>query len=47
VIYDDTPSTDATKPLIAFVDFGADQESSSGTFAIAWNASGIVRITAA
>jgi hypothetical protein len=47
VIYDDTPSTDATKPLIAYVDFGGDQVSTAGAFGITWDASGIVRITAA
>jgi hypothetical protein len=47
VIYDDTPATDATKPLIAFVDFGGDQVSTAGAFTITWDASGIVRITAA
>ena len=47
VIYDDTPATDATKPLIAYVDFGADQSDSSGTFTITWDATGIATITAA
>lgn len=47
VIYDDTPATDATKPLIAYVDFGADVTSSSGDFTIAWDSAGIVTITVA
>ena len=34
-----------TSPLICWVDFGSDQSSSSGTFQINWNASGIVEIT--
>lgn len=42
VIYDDTPSTNATKPLIAYVDFGADRTSSAGLFRIAWHANGII-----
>ena len=32
VIYDATPATDATRPLISLVDFGSDQTVSSGTF---------------
>lgn len=35
----------ATSPLICWVDFGSDQSSSSGTFEIQWNASGIVEIS--
>lgn len=46
VIYDDTPATAATKPLIGYVDFGSDQSSSAGTFSIVWNASGIFTTTA-
>lgn len=34
----------ATSPLICWVDFGSDQSSSSGTFEIQWNASGIGEI---
>ena len=41
VIYDSTPATDATRPLIAYVDFGADVVSSGGTFQITWDATGI------
>lgn len=47
VVYDDTPATAATKPLIGFVDFGSDQSSSSGNFTITWDATGIVRVTVA
>ena len=46
VIYDATPGTNATRPLIAYVDFGSDQSTSSTTFEIVWNASGILEITA-
>ena len=46
VIYDSTPATDATRPLLAYVDFGADVISTGGTFLITWNASGIFTITA-
>jgi hypothetical protein len=45
VVYDDSPSTNSTKPLIGFVDFGSDQSSSSGNFTITWDTTGIVRIT--
>ncbi len=47
VVYDDSPATNATKPLIGYVDFGSDQSSSSGNFTITWDATGIVRITIA
>ena len=47
MIYDSTPATDATRPLIAYVDFGVDVISSSGTFLLVWDALGIVTITAA
>lgn len=47
VIYDSTPATDATRPLIAYVDFGADVVSSSGTFTIAWDSAGILTVTVA
>lgn len=47
VVYDATPATDAAKPLIGFVDFGADQSSSNGNFTITWDSTGIVRVTVA
>lgn len=47
VIYSDTPATAATKPLLGYVDFSSDQSSTSGTFTITWDATGIVRITVA
>lgn len=46
VVYDSTPSTDATRPLICYIDFGADVSSSGGTFQITWDSSGIATITA-
>lgn len=45
IIYDSTPGTAATNPLIAYVDFGADVISTAGTFLIQWNAAGIGTIT--
>lgn len=45
VIYDRTPGTDATRPLIAFVDFGADVSVTAGTLTVTWNAAGIATVT--
>lgn len=47
VVYDATPGTAATNPLIGYVDFGADQSSSNGNFTITWDSTGIVRMTVA
>lgn len=47
VIYDATPATDATRPLIAYVDFGADSSASGAPFTITWDAAGIATFTAA
>ncbi len=47
VVYDATPATNATRPLIGFVDFGSDQSSSNGNFTITWDSTGIVRVTVA
>ena len=47
VVYDSTPGTDATRPLICYVDFGADVVSSGGSFTIAWDVAGIVSVTVA
>ncbi|MDI9914359.1 hypothetical protein [Rhodococcus sp. IEGM 1379] len=47
VIYNSSPGTDATRPLIAYVDFGADVSTTAGTFTITWDAAGICTLTAA
>lgn len=47
VIYDSTPATDATRPLICYIDFGADVSSSGAAFNITFDAAGILTITAA
>ncbi len=47
VIYDATPATDATRPLLGYIDFGADVISTAGTFQITWDAAGIFTITPA
>ena len=47
VVYDSTPATDATRPLLCYVDFGADVTSSGGAFDIVWDAAGIATVTVA
>lgn len=47
VLYDDTPSTDATKPLIGYVDFGADVSTTAGVFTSVWDSAGIIGFTTA
>lgn len=47
VVYDSTPATDATRPLLAYVDFGADVSVTAATFTITWAAGGILTLTAA
>lgn len=47
VVYNDSGASNATKPLIGFVDFGSDQSSTNGNFTITWDSTGIVRITVA
>jgi hypothetical protein len=47
VIYDDTPATSETKPLLGYVDFGQNESTTNGTFTIAWNSGGILTITPA
>lgn len=45
VIYDATPATDATRPLIAFIDFGGTVSVTGGTYTLQFNAAGIATIT--
>lgn len=45
VIYDSSPAGASTRPLIIWIDFGADASSSAGTFSIVFNASGIGTVT--
>jgi hypothetical protein len=45
VVYDSSPATDATRPLICYEQSDVDIVSTGGTFQIVWNASGIVSIT--
>lgn len=47
VLYDSTPGTAATNPLIWFWDIGADNSPAGVDFQLQWNASGIFTITPA
>lgn len=47
VVYDSSPASDATRPLIGYIDFGADVVSTGGTFAITFDAAGIFSVTVA
>jgi len=47
VIYDSTPASDAARPLICYIDFGADVVSSGGTFTITFDTLGIWTMTVA
>jgi hypothetical protein len=47
VIYDDSPATAATKPLIGYLDMVSDQSSTAGNLTITWDATGIARFTVA
>lgn len=44
-IYDASPGSDATRPLIGYEQNDADITGGGGTLTIVWNASGIVEIT--
>lgn len=46
-VYDSSPATNATRPLIGYQQSDADISSSGGNFDIVWNAAGIVEITVA
>lgn len=44
VLYGSSGLGAASDPLIAYIDFGADQTSSNGGFDITWNAEGILNL---
>ncbi len=45
LIYDSTPGTSSTNPVIGYVDFGGTVSSSGGTFTLTINGSGLLTIT--
>lgn len=45
VVYDASPASDATRPLICYQQSDGDISSTAGTFTVQWHASGIVEIT--
>jgi hypothetical protein len=45
IIYDSTPASNATRPLIGYVDFGVDMSSSAGTFTVVVDSAGHGSIT--
>ncbi len=47
VFYDRTPGSDATRPVISYVDFGENKSASSGPFTLTLDANGIFSITVA
>jgi hypothetical protein len=47
VVYDSTPGTDATRPLLMYVDFGTDVSTTSGTLSITWDSAGLASVTVA
>jgi hypothetical protein len=47
IVYDSTPGTDATRPLLMYLDFGADVSTTSGTLSITWDAAGLTSVTVA
>lgn len=47
IVYDSTPGTDATRPLLMYVDFGADVSTTSGTLTLTWDAAGLCTVTVA
>jgi len=47
IIYDYTGGTAGTNALVAYIDFGEDKSSESGTFQLTLNASGLFTITVA
>lgn len=45
LIYDATPGSNATNPVIGYIDFGGNQSTSSGTFTLTINAAGLLTLT--
>lgn len=47
VVYDSTPGTDATRPVMVYIDFGADVPVTAGTLSLTWDAAGICSVVVA
>jgi hypothetical protein len=47
VVYDATPGSNATRPLIVLVDFDATMSSNAGVLSVNWDAAGIATVTVA
>lgn len=47
VLYDSSPGTDATRPLVGYVDFGEDRSVTAADFDVTWHANGIATVTVA
>lgn len=45
LIYDSTPGSNSTNPVLAYVDFGGNVSSAGGTYTLTINASGLLTIT--
>jgi hypothetical protein len=45
VVYDSSPAGDSTRPLLGYVDFGADVSVVAGAFTVAWDPTGIFTFT--
>lgn len=46
IVYDSTPGSAATDPLLAYINFGADQDPAGLPFAIQWASTGVFYIQA-
>lgn len=45
VLYDSTPATDATRPLVGYIDFGDDSYApNGGTLSLTWSPNGIAGV---
>lgn len=47
IVYDSTPGTDATRPLMIYFNFGADQPVAAGTLTVTLDAGGAATVTVA
>lgn len=47
IVYDSSPGSDSTRPLVCYMTTDTAVASTAGTFTVAWHADGIVEITLA